>query len=608
MERRSHGKRTDSRRTGFQCADEDVPVLELHQSGVDHLGTVSEQTSSRGSVISAPGRAHAQGLERTGSHGNDSVVSEYSGIPHKPRMSDRSMSFSLNRDYDEEHLEEGKPVHVAELLVGVVANYNDVTDPKNYDNSSIFESFFDLTHARLEHIFKMFDELSLDKEKGILDYENFRRSLRDAGLEIKDKQSFERLVKKVDLDLDGGITFSEFETVVQSLKMAHMFRANQNQWENSFRVINYNTKRALEEIVKGAEIKNFMYAPRPDWASNRWIELTLPATFIMKCLSIKHRLHPLALEDALADSSKMRAKVDRYDTHIFIVFPLLDLVYESDDGTSSRFTKTSVRSPTERDGYGTMRSRSFSYSRSSSTVREPLIEKAPSVTSVEQPDDKIEKIEIPRVRKTNCYIFLSRPEFKTIISIVGHESRNRFRRVRRELGVSYSRLRTHDGMYLVYTMLDVIVDAYTPLVEEMEDLLNRLACQVRLQRKIISYGKNEFNFSNSYHDMLQEVNNLKRWMIPAQRVVANLILEEITDADCKTYLRDVHDHLEQISDDINSILQGVEALKAEHDHGLEVKMNGTMNALTIVATAVLPAQFLTGVFGMNFEDMPELHW
>lgn len=698
--------------TGFQVFDEDIPVLEITPGQTTPRGLTSQPTvdedpqreshedcaseehnhdddddisvSRRASVQSGTLLPHvvphvstmetrqfgpetykphsfdertALTMRRSGTPGlyddSSTTLSDFEDL--RPRKIGRSTSFSLNQDFDDERLDQDlSHVHMAELIVGVVANLNDETDlsadqsEHRHDESSIFESFFDLTHARLQHIFRAFDELSKSKEAGVVDYRNFRKSLRDAGLDIRDETSFKNLVQKVDLDLDGGITFAEFETVVQSLKLAHVLRSSRLQWQRPFRCINYNSKRAEEERVDSKRIKDFMYNPRPSWATHRWIELVTPCTFHLKCLAIKHRLHPLALEDCLKDSARSRAKLDRYDTHVLVSFPVMTLVYgQSGDGADNSASRTRTRTYSlSRSTSGGKDGRSYSAHRnrwnwgtpSRNTAAEPLIRRQVcavdedrSYTALGHSKPEIQKkkhrfrsdshatadgepmihVEVPRVVKHNAYIFLSRPDLTTTITVINDECAevDVFRRVRRELQVSYSRLRTHDGMYLLYSLIDCLADSFVPLVHELESILMQLSAQVRDERHNVVSGEGEQRFSEAYHDMIRELQNLKRWMVPAQRVVSNLIAEEeLIESDCKIYLRDVHDHLEQITDDINSILGGLQSLKEEHDHQIEVRMSGTMNALTIVATASLPGQFLASVFGMNFDSMEELHW
>ena len=67
------------------------------------------------------------------------------------------------------------------------------------------------------------------------------------------------------------------------------------------------------------------YSPRQEAYPQRWIHVTAPASFTLKALSIKYRIHPLAVEDALMNDQHIRAKVDSYDNHLFLVLPVLSI-------------------------------------------------------------------------------------------------------------------------------------------------------------------------------------------------------------------------------------------------------------------------------------------
>lgn len=701
-------------RTGFSRLDEEVPVLELvgdlsipASDGEDMSGLPADHPHARGqrtdprqyqrqhsegrkaAVAPALGSGTALGMSNSrlqrlaasteGQHVSAQVPSYYWPEPSTeahlvdPLVEGRSSSFSLSMDYDAERVRApaggaavAAPVHVAELLVGVVANMNEFSDPAEQANSSIFESFFDLTQARLQTIFSAFEGATQQgSSRGMLSYENFRRSLRDAGLEIKDKESFDRLAKKVDLDRDGMVSFNEFETVVQSLKMGHLFKYHpERNWSTAFRCVNYNAQRSQLQPVDSSSLKSFMYEPRPDWATHRWIELFLPAAFALKCLAIKHRLHPLALEDVLNDSGKSRAKVERFETHVFVVFPVLALVYDPKGHRGDRRTPqlsrrrsahhgatannifgsrySSFRSSAESPRYGPLgRTRSGGRVSSYGTVGEPFIQgphgelhspgtpdgnplmrahggmepidldserdkhedqhEGEGEEQQRSEDPDLAELNIPRVVKMNAYMFVAKPDLKTTICAVGEECQNLFQRVHRELGVSYSRLRQHDGMYLLYVLLDVISDSYSPLVTELEWLLVALSKRVRGGRHRTAID--EQSFSDAYHDLMIEANNLKRWVVPALRVIANLINDDSIDKDCRLYLQDVKDHLEQTADDISSLLEGLRALKDEHETQLAQRMNQAIFLLTTGAACALPLQVLSGIFGMNLPEV-----
>jgi Mg2+ and Co2+ transporter CorA len=94
---------------------------------------------------------------------------------------------------------------------------------------------------------------------------------------------------------------------------------------------------------------------------------------------------------------------------------------------------------------------------------------------------------------------------------------------------------------------------------------------------------------------------------PAREVLKYLIESKDFDEVVTAYIRDVHDHTVQVLDDIELQLQMCRLLTEDYRDAKANQMNYVIYTLTIVTTVFLPAQFLTGVYGMNFDNMPELH-
>lgn len=78
--------------------------------------------------------------------------------------------------------------------------------------------------------------------------------------------------------------------------------------------------------------------------------------------------------------------------------------------------------------------------------------------------------------------------------------------------------------------------------------------------------------------------------------------------DNRKYFMDVHDHIMQISDSIESSRELNSSLKDAYMSIISNKMNQVMKTLTIIATIFIPLTFVAGIYGMNFENMPELSW
>ena len=116
---------------------------------------------------------------------------------------------------------------------------------------------------------------------------------------------------------------------------------------------------------------------------------------------------------------------------------------------------------------------------------------------------------------------------------------------------------------------------------------------------------------------LHQIHRLKRKMIvlrksvwPLREVISGLQRTEsalIKDS-TSIYLRDVYDHTIQIIDTIESFRDMVSGMVDLYLSSISNKMNAVMKVLTIIATIFIPLTFIAGIYGMNFEDMPELRW
>ena len=103
---------------------------------------------------------------------------------------------------------------------------------------------------------------------------------------------------------------------------------------------------------------------------------------------------------------------------------------------------------------------------------------------------------------------------------------------------------------------------------------------------------------------------LQKSIAPAREVVARIeknthpLIQEGT----KPYFRDLHDHIVQIVETLNSYRDTLWGLTDTYMGAMSNKMNNIMRLLTLISTIFIPLTFIVGVYGMNFEHMPELHY
>ncbi len=177
-----------------------------------------------------------------------------------------------------------------------------------------------------------------------------------------------------------------------------------------------------------------------------------------------------------------------------------------------------------------------------------------------------------------------------------------FDQIRDRIRNSKGRIRKMGPDYLAYALLDAVVDSYFSILEKIGEKIEYL------EEELVE---------KSTEKTLQEINRLKREMIilrksvwPLREVINGLVKSEspLIKKSTEVYLRDVYDHTIQIIDTIESFRDMVSGMVDLYLSSLSNKMNSVMKVLTIIATIFIPLTFIAGIYGMNFEYMPELHW
>ena len=175
-----------------------------------------------------------------------------------------------------------------------------------------------------------------------------------------------------------------------------------------------------------------------------------------------------------------------------------------------------------------------------------------------------------------------------------------FEQVRDRIRKAKGRVRKMGIDYLAYALVDAIVDNYFVILERFGEKIESMEEEV---------------VANPTERTVQQIHSLKREMItlrksiwPLRELIAGLqksessLIKETTDI----YLRDVYDHTIQIIDTIESFRDMVSGMLDIYLSSLSNRMNAVMKVLTIIATIFIPLTFVAGIYGMNFEYMPEL--
>ncbi|MCB0473430.1 MAG: magnesium/cobalt transporter CorA [Flavobacteriaceae bacterium] len=177
-----------------------------------------------------------------------------------------------------------------------------------------------------------------------------------------------------------------------------------------------------------------------------------------------------------------------------------------------------------------------------------------------------------------------------------------FGTIRDRIVNSKGQIRSKKGDYLFYSLIDSIIDNYFLVIENIGNNLEDLEDEV--------FENPSQEFLEKIHFNKNELLTLRRAIYPLRESILKLLREDngLILPDTVKYFNDVYDHIIQIIDILESYKEITSSLKDSYLSSLSFKMNQVMQVLTIIATIFIPLTFLTGIYGMNFEKIPELHW
>jgi magnesium transporter len=177
-----------------------------------------------------------------------------------------------------------------------------------------------------------------------------------------------------------------------------------------------------------------------------------------------------------------------------------------------------------------------------------------------------------------------------------------FEPVRERLRKGKGRIRTMPSDYLAYALIDAVVDHYFIVLEKIGETVESLEEELVTNPtpttlQTIHHLKGELIF------LRKSVWPLRELISELERGEAGLIQEKTT-----VFLRDVYDHTIQVIDTVETLRDMVSGMLDVYLSSVSNRMNEVMKVLTIIATIFIPITFIAGIYGMNFELMPELKW
>ncbi len=188
-----------------------------------------------------------------------------------------------------------------------------------------------------------------------------------------------------------------------------------------------------------------------------------------------------------------------------------------------------------------------------------------------------------------------------LISFQEERTKDIFEPVIDRIKASAGKTRRNGPDYLLYALMDLIVDHYFVITERISDKMDELEEQIVQQRA----GQQTLA---TLYVLKRELALIRRTIYPLRDVVGTLLREE-SDLVQKTtlpYLRDLADHINQIIETLDSQRELIAGLMDVYYSIVSNRMNSVMKTLTIISAIFIPLTFIAGIYGMNFDNMPEL--
>ena len=176
--------------------------------------------------------------------------------------------------------------------------------------------------------------------------------------------------------------------------------------------------------------------------------------------------------------------------------------------------------------------------------------------------------------------------------------------VRTRLRENIGRVRSRGHDYFAYALMDAIVDSYVDAVQAIGELVEGAELDLDEDDPDLVEG-----LPQRLHDHKRELMSLRKITVPLRDAV-NMMLHNESKRIAKKNLpfyRDLHDHLVQVVDSSEMYREMIANLINLHMALVGQRTNEEMRVLTVIATIFIPLTFIVGVYGMNFDNMPELH-
>jgi magnesium transporter len=174
--------------------------------------------------------------------------------------------------------------------------------------------------------------------------------------------------------------------------------------------------------------------------------------------------------------------------------------------------------------------------------------------------------------------------------------------LRDRLRLDQGRVRKKKTDYLLYRLIDIIVDNYYVVLDSIGQQIEDIEDEI--------YKDSSSEQFRKIQHLKKELIYLRKALFPLRDAMSKLIKDEsgFIDSSNSRFFSDIYNHVAHLIDSLDTYRDLTSGLMDIYINTLNTRMNEVMKVLTVISTIFIPLTFLVGVYGMNFDFMPELHW
>lgn len=173
---------------------------------------------------------------------------------------------------------------------------------------------------------------------------------------------------------------------------------------------------------------------------------------------------------------------------------------------------------------------------------------------------------------------------------------------RERIRLDQGKVRKKQSDYLLYRLIDIIVDNYYNVLDRIGDLIEEIEDNAYENPSNQTFSEIQF--------LKKELIFLRKALYPLREALGKVVKGEsafICDETLR-YFSDVYDHVAHLIDSLDTYKDLTSSLLDIHINAMNTRMNEVMKVLTVISTIFMPLTFIVGVYGMNFKYLPELNW